>query len=266
MADERIISKPSVSVLKGARLTAPPDYYEVLQVSPNAEAEIIEAAYKLLVDKWHCERNPGDRSTFEHLTLLDEAYTVLSDPPKRQEYDLQSRQSAIGETRRECSPQATANVPQAPMVTPGRSAASLPTIDKAVGGRMAVAIIQSLVVYTVLGLLLPLTVAGEFVKMIGTIAAGVVFLSLAKDGSTAATSWRAELIWIALFLADGGLGIAVAVYKGSLEHAQPASHAWEQGVQKPPQDAAFYFAQGRACMAKGEYDKAIVAFTRGHPP
>jgi hypothetical protein len=77
-----------------ASVATPPDYYEVLQVSPNAEAEIIEAAYKRLVHKWHPDRRPGDRSAPEQMKLLNDAYEVLSSPQKRQEYDSRRRQSA----------------------------------------------------------------------------------------------------------------------------------------------------------------------------
>jgi S1-C subfamily serine protease len=77
--------------------TAPqpvPDYYEILQFSPNADPEIIQAGYKRLVDRWNANRKPGDPSAFEQLAILDEASAVLSDPLKRQHYDLQRRQAA----------------------------------------------------------------------------------------------------------------------------------------------------------------------------
>jgi tetratricopeptide (TPR) repeat protein len=82
------------------------EYYEVLQVSPNADREVIQAAYSRLVDKWHAQRRPGDRTAFERLTLLDEAFAVLSNPEERQEYDSRRRQALpIGEAKLE-SPQA----------------------------------------------------------------------------------------------------------------------------------------------------------------
>jgi tetratricopeptide (TPR) repeat protein len=63
-----------------------PDYYEVLQVSPNADAEVIESAYKRLAFKYHPDRNPGDDAT-ERMRLLNEAYEALSDPARRSAYD-----------------------------------------------------------------------------------------------------------------------------------------------------------------------------------
>src|SRR5271169_5512658 len=70
------------------------DYYEVLQVSPNAEDEIIQAAYRRLALKRHPDRRIGDPSASEQMELLNRAYEVLSDPQKRREYDSRSRQSS----------------------------------------------------------------------------------------------------------------------------------------------------------------------------
>ena len=75
-------------------MTTPLDYYEVLQVSPNAEGEIIQAAYRRLAQKWHPDRRPGDPTASERMKVLNEAYAALSDPQKRQEYDSCRWQSA----------------------------------------------------------------------------------------------------------------------------------------------------------------------------
>jgi hypothetical protein len=72
-----------------------PNYYEVLQVSPNADVEIIQAAHRRLVEKWHTERQPGDPTAFHRLALLDEAVTALSDPLRRKEYDLRQKQLTL---------------------------------------------------------------------------------------------------------------------------------------------------------------------------
>ena len=63
----------------------PADYYEVLQVNPRADREIIERAYRLLAKRYHPDNEQtGDASKFE---VLIEAYRVLSDPEKRAAYD-----------------------------------------------------------------------------------------------------------------------------------------------------------------------------------
>ena len=61
------------------------DYYELLQISPNAEPETITRVYRILAARFHPD-NPhtGDAEKFQ---LLTRAYHVLSDPKRRAEYD-----------------------------------------------------------------------------------------------------------------------------------------------------------------------------------
>src|SRR5438067_2224917 len=92
------------------------DYYEVLQVSPNADEDVIQAAYKRLTSKWHPDRNHGDPSAAARTQRLNEAYEVLSDRAKRREYDLRRGRSAtsggiVGEPT-----EAIAKVQQSPAV------------------------------------------------------------------------------------------------------------------------------------------------------
>jgi curved DNA-binding protein CbpA len=89
-------------------MSASPDYYEALQVSPNADGEVIQAAYNRLVEKWHAERTLGDPSAFGRLSHLDEAYAALSDPLKRQEYDARRRKPATSGMARDAPSQAMA--------------------------------------------------------------------------------------------------------------------------------------------------------------
>ena len=61
-------------------------YYELLQVSPSADLEIITAAYRALIRRHHPDRNPSP--TADATTkLLNEAWEVLSDPTRRADYD-----------------------------------------------------------------------------------------------------------------------------------------------------------------------------------
>ena len=64
------------------------DYYEVLGVPKDATEEQIRKAYKKLAIKWHPDKNPDNRKQAEEkFKEIGEAYSVLSDPQKRNQYD-----------------------------------------------------------------------------------------------------------------------------------------------------------------------------------
>ena len=63
------------------------DYYEVLGVDRNADADTIKKAYRKLAIKYHPDKNPGDKAAEEKFKEAAEAYDVLSNPEKRQKYD-----------------------------------------------------------------------------------------------------------------------------------------------------------------------------------
>ena len=64
------------------------DYYEVLGVPKDATEEQIRKAYKKLAIKWHPDKNPDHRKEAEEkFKEIGEAYSVLSDPKKRNQYD-----------------------------------------------------------------------------------------------------------------------------------------------------------------------------------
>jgi len=64
------------------------DYYELLQVSPKADLEVIKAAYKRLALKYHPDTG-GKFASSDKMRLLIEAHDILTDPDKRQKYDRQ---------------------------------------------------------------------------------------------------------------------------------------------------------------------------------
>ena len=63
------------------------DYYEVLGVAKTASEDEIKKAYRKIAIKYHPDRNPGDKEAEEKFKEAAEAYNVLHDPQKRQQYD-----------------------------------------------------------------------------------------------------------------------------------------------------------------------------------
>ena len=63
------------------------DYYEVLGVEKNADADTIKKAYRKAAIKYHPDKNPGDKEAEERFKEAAEAYDVLSNEDKRARYD-----------------------------------------------------------------------------------------------------------------------------------------------------------------------------------
>ena len=65
------------------------DFYETLGVKKDASEADIKKAYRKLARANHPDSNPGDTKAEERFKSISEAYSVLSDPKKRKEYDEQ---------------------------------------------------------------------------------------------------------------------------------------------------------------------------------
>ena len=61
------------------------DYYEFLQISPNADADTIHRVYRFMAARLHPDNLESGHA--ENFQLLKTAYQVLSDPKRRAEYD-----------------------------------------------------------------------------------------------------------------------------------------------------------------------------------
>lgn len=70
------------------------DFYEFLQISPNAEQETIHRVYRFLAARFHPD-NPGSGNA-EKFATLSTAYQVLSNPSRRAEYDT-AREKELAE-------------------------------------------------------------------------------------------------------------------------------------------------------------------------
>ena len=68
-------------------MAAKRDYYELLGIGRSASADEIKKAYRKLAMKYHPDRNPDDKAAEQNFKDVSEAYEILSDSSKRQQYD-----------------------------------------------------------------------------------------------------------------------------------------------------------------------------------
>lgn len=62
-------------------------HYDNLKVARGAPAEVIRAAYKVLSQKYHPDKNPHDEKAARIMAIINSAYNILSDPVRRREHD-----------------------------------------------------------------------------------------------------------------------------------------------------------------------------------
>jgi len=72
------------------------DFYEVLGVSESADQDEIKKAYRKLAKEYHPDANQGDPEAAERFKEVGEAYSVLSDPEKRSQYDQMRKYGGFG--------------------------------------------------------------------------------------------------------------------------------------------------------------------------
>src|SRR3989442_11371935 len=65
----------------------PRDFYEVLGVAKDASEEDIKKAYRKLARQHHPDRNPGDKQAEARFKEVQDAYDILGDKAKREQYD-----------------------------------------------------------------------------------------------------------------------------------------------------------------------------------
>lgn len=65
------------------------DYYQMLGVERTADANALKKAYHVLAHEWHPDKNPDNTEEAEEkFKEISEAYSVLSDPDRRRNYDM----------------------------------------------------------------------------------------------------------------------------------------------------------------------------------
>ena len=78
-------------------------HYDILEVSPHASPEVIKAAYRSLMQRYHPDRTSVADSV-RRAQEINDAYAVLSDPAKRRAYDAQREQDAVAGKRQTAPP------------------------------------------------------------------------------------------------------------------------------------------------------------------
>ena len=63
------------------------DYYDVLGVNKTASPDELKSAYRKLAVKYHPDKNPGDKAAEDKFKEASEAYNILSDKSKKENYD-----------------------------------------------------------------------------------------------------------------------------------------------------------------------------------
>ena len=71
------------------------DFYQVLEVAPDASQEQVQRAYRTLAMRYHPDRNTAADAVVR-MTSINEAYEVLGNPDSRREYDARTAKTPPG--------------------------------------------------------------------------------------------------------------------------------------------------------------------------
>lgn len=75
------------------------DYYSILEINESASKETIEKVHKLLIKKYHPDLQPEEnkKEAEEYMKLINEAYEVLTNSEKKQQYDAELKEFRMQE-------------------------------------------------------------------------------------------------------------------------------------------------------------------------
>lgn len=97
------------------------NYYETLEISQNASPEVVKAAYRSLMQRYHPDKNPGNAAVAERAAQVAQAYEVISDPVQRTAYDLQLKNQASAQALERSPQRAYTHAATAPSMQPRSS-------------------------------------------------------------------------------------------------------------------------------------------------
>lgn len=106
-------------------MTAPKDPYKVLQVDPEAEDEVIQAAYRRLAQKYHPDVATGPDGA-ARMTAINGAWELLRDPARRAAHDRERRAAARAPERAAPQPADAAGTGPIPRTDASESSTSSP--------------------------------------------------------------------------------------------------------------------------------------------
>jgi curved DNA-binding protein CbpA len=134
--------------------TRPLTFYEVLQVSPQADAEVIAAAYRALARRYHPDVNSGPGAA-EQMREINAAYQVLSDPKRRARYDRQrGRPTRMHHAEAATAPTAHRTAQRPAPAPPRRSAARVPNVASPRDTRTRAPLTRAILAFMVIAILL----------------------------------------------------------------------------------------------------------------
>jgi hypothetical protein len=109
------------------------DYYKLLGVLPTSTTDEIKKAYRQLALKYHPDRNPEDSISEAYFKKVTEAYTILSDPEKRENYNWEYKKKQET-SRNQSQQQKQTESNHGPLVTPQLILSIFQNIKKKVVG------------------------------------------------------------------------------------------------------------------------------------